>query len=129
MRSIPASDATPGEEETPRSRPASTDSVPLIAEELTPLLGSSPFTEDGHALPLDSQTDIQAAPMPRTAQVYSRLALGLGALALVVGGIAEWLLFDEITRGWGMALLLMATLVAVAAWRGVPDRPLMTVNT
>ena len=54
--------------------------------------------------------------MPRTAQVYSRLALGLGALALVVGGIAEWLLFDEITRGWGMALLLMATLVALVVF-------------
>src|SRR5437867_8672715 len=49
----------------------------------------------------------------------------LGALAVGVAVAGEGLLFGEESRGWGVALLAAAALLAALAWSGVREKPLL----
>src|SRR5438067_13691854 len=52
--------------------------------------------------------------------------VGLGVLALLVGGAGEALLFAERSRLPGTLLLGAAMLLAALAWGRIPETPLLT---
>src|SRR5438876_4368090 len=117
MRSIPASDAAPGEEYPLRPGVAPIESAPLVAGE-APALPETPLPvpapgENTQTLASgwDTEADTAQPPTPpdRDTQVVpARRALWLGAAAFIVGGVGEALLFPEATRLWGALVLAFA---------------------
>ncbi|HEX8228476.1 MAG TPA: glycosyltransferase family 39 protein [Chloroflexia bacterium] len=58
--------------------------------------------------------------------LWKRESIWFGALAFIAGAAGEVLLFQPELRGRGAVLHIVAAILAVAAWRGMRERPILT---
>ncbi|MDQ6695342.1 MAG: glycosyltransferase family 39 protein, partial [Chloroflexota bacterium] len=86
--------------------------------------GATLIAWDTQTASLVDNTGVDIPPAPEKGLWASR-ALWLGAIALVIGGAGEALLFDETRRNSGLLLLAIGMLLGVVAWSRTRDAALL----